>query len=105
MVFHSVVLALALVNPAITIAQMPGQNVPLSPPFADTVVAKVDGQPITDRQVLNAIDQIVQSQQLTSDQLKNKETTFFGSALNVLIENLLLLNEAKAKKSPPANSA
>jgi peptidyl-prolyl cis-trans isomerase C len=66
----------------------------------DAVVAKVDGQPITEKQVLNAINQIAQSQQnqLTPEQLKNKETVLFPSALNVMIENILLVNEAKKKE-------
>jgi peptidyl-prolyl cis-trans isomerase C len=104
MIFPPMILAVALAAPGIFADQKPEQTIPPSSLPAEVVVARVDGQPITDKQVLNAINQIAQSRQdqLTPDQLQTKEVFLFSGALNSLIENQLLLNEARARKIAPS---
>ncbi len=63
------------------------------------VVVKVQGEAITEKQVLDTINQYVNqlasTQQATPEQLQQKDTLYFKSALDTLIGTILLKNEAK----------
>ena len=65
----------------------------------DDVVVKVLGESITERQILNTINQIAQArqQQATPQQLQQKDTVFYKDALETLIGGILLKNEGKDK--------
>jgi peptidyl-prolyl cis-trans isomerase C len=70
-----------------------------APVAADAVVAKVLGESITEKQVLNLIDQLANTQnpQLTPEQMQQKNSTFFKEALDTLIGGILLKNEGREK--------
>ncbi len=63
------------------------------------VVARVQGEAITEKQVLDTINQYVSqlasAQQATQEQVQQKDTLFFKNALDTLIGTILLKNEAK----------
>jgi peptidyl-prolyl cis-trans isomerase C len=69
------------------------------PVVTDDVVAKALGESITEKQVLNLIDQIANSQQpqLTPQQFQARNATYFHEALDTLIGGILLKDEAKQK--------
>jgi len=64
-------------------------------------VVKVLGESITEKQVLEAINQIVlqraRDQQITQDQIEQKDILFYRDALDTLLGTILLRNEAKEK--------
>jgi peptidyl-prolyl cis-trans isomerase C len=62
------------------------------------VVARVYGVPITEEQVLNGISQLAQQQQLSPEQMKQKDILFFKEVLDRQIGMYLLKNEAKAQQ-------
>jgi peptidyl-prolyl cis-trans isomerase C len=70
------------------------------PVVADDVVMKVMGESITEKQVLNLIDQIANSQEteLPPEQIINRNVVFYREAIETLISGILLKNEAKEKK-------
>ncbi len=67
----------------------------------DEVIVRVLGENITEKQVLNTISQLAaraqQQQQLTPQQLQQKNTLFFRDAIETLIGGVLLKNEGKTK--------
>lgn len=69
--------------------------------IADPVVVKVLGESITEKQVLDTINQLMiqlaNKQQATEQQLQQKNTLFYRDALDTLIGTILLKNEAKEK--------
>jgi peptidyl-prolyl cis-trans isomerase C len=64
-------------------------------------VVKVLGESITEKQVLEAINQLVvqraQNQQITQAQIEQKDTLFYKDALDSLVGTILFKNEAKEK--------
>jgi len=64
----------------------------------DPVIVRVQGQPITEKQVLDAIGQIAQSGQRTAEQLQKKDVAFFKDAVENLIRFALLRKEAQEKQ-------
>lgn len=66
---------------------------------ADPVVVRVQGEAVTEKQVLDTINQYVSqlanAQQATQEKLKQKDTLYFKNALDTLIGTILLKNEAK----------
>lgn len=66
---------------------------------ADSVVARVAGEAITEKQVLDAITQLsmqlAAQKQATPEQIQQKDTVFFREALDNLIGTILLKNEAR----------
>ncbi len=64
---------------------------------ADSVVARVDGEGITEKQVLDAISQMAQQRQLTAQQLPQKDVLLFKDAVDSLIGFALLRKEAREK--------
>ncbi len=68
---------------------------------ADPVVAKVLGESITEKQVLDSIKQLAMQlaaqKQATPEQIQQKDTFFYKEALDTLIGTILLKNEAKEK--------
>jgi peptidyl-prolyl cis-trans isomerase C len=79
------------------------QNAPKSPTpapkakadNADLVVVKVSGQPLTEKQVLSAIDQIAAQQRMPLDKLKQRNSLLFNEALDQLIKMALLKNQVR----------
>lgn len=77
--------------------------VPAAPPAAtNDVVVKVLGESITEKDVLDAINQILvqasRSQQVTPEQVQKKDTFFYKQAIDTLVDTILLKNEARANK-------
>lgn len=65
---------------------------------SNDVVVKVLGEAVTEKQILNTINQIARSQQqATPEQLKQKDVVFYKDALETLIGAILLKNEGKEK--------
>ncbi len=78
---------------------LPAAQAPTAPPESqpDRIIARVDNEPITERQVLTMIDQIAASQQLPPEQQLNKTTRLFSQAVERLIILALLRKEAGEK--------
>ncbi len=70
-------------------------------PAPDPVVVRVLGESITEKQVLDTINQLffqsASSQTPTQQQFKQKDTLYYKDALDTLIGTILLKNEAKEK--------
>lgn len=68
---------------------------------SDSLVVKVLGESITEKQVLEAINQIViqraRDRQITQEQIEQKDTLFYKDALDTLVGTILMKNEAKEK--------
>jgi peptidyl-prolyl cis-trans isomerase C len=64
---------------------------------SDAVVARVSGEPITEKQVLATIDQIIRRQQMLSRQPTLEDVSHFHEALDTLTDMVLLKNEGKKK--------
>jgi peptidyl-prolyl cis-trans isomerase C len=68
---------------------------------SDSLVVKVLGESITEKQVLDAINQLViqraSNQQIKPEQMQQKDTLFYQDALDTLVGTILLKNEAKEK--------
>jgi peptidyl-prolyl cis-trans isomerase C len=62
---------------------------------ADPVIAKVAGESITERQVLEAINQLARQRPLTREQMQQKDVLLYKDALETLIGLALLKSEAK----------
>ncbi len=77
-------------------ADPPKQEVP-----ADPVVVKLLGESITEKQVLDTINQIAMqrasSKEATEQQILQKDIVFYKDALDTLIGTVLLKNEAREK--------
>ena len=104
MIRRSMVLVAALLAclPLTGSAEKANQDV--KPPAAaqaatDDVVVKVLGESITEKDVLNTINQIAraQQQQASPQQLLQKDTFYYRDALETLIGSVLLKNEGKEK--------
>lgn len=83
-------------------AQQDVKSVPAPPTVvSDDVVVRVLGESVTEKQVLDTINQIIvqvsHAQQLTPDQIKQKDTLYYKDALDTIIGWILLKNEAKEK--------
>jgi len=92
-------LAVALVSGGQQAAQQPA--VPQPPPGQEqnnSVVVRVSGEPITEKQVQEAINQLASQQKLDAQQMKQKDTLLFNRALDNVIATVLLKNEALEKK-------
>lgn len=61
----------------------------------DPVVANVLGQSITEKQVMEVIDQMARQRQLPRDQMQKKDTLLYRDALDTLIGFALLKGEAR----------
>jgi peptidyl-prolyl cis-trans isomerase C len=62
---------------------------------ANLVVAKVSGEPLTEKQVLTAIDQIATQQRLSLEQLKQRNSLLFQDAIEQLTGVALLKKQAR----------
>lgn len=62
------------------------------------VVARVSGEVITEKEVMEAINQLASRQQLDAQQMKQKDTLLFNQAVDNVIATVLLRNEARDKK-------
>ncbi len=64
------------------------------------VVLRVLGESVTEKQVLDTINQVMaqvsRTQKLTSEQVQKKDTLFYKEALDTIVGTILLKNEAKA---------
>ncbi len=69
-----------------------------SPDQGSTVVVRVSGEAITEKEVMEAINQLASRQQLDAQQLKQKDTLLFNQAVDNVIATVLLRNEARDKK-------
>ena len=68
-----------------------------APAATNDVVAKVLGESITEKQVMDTISQIARSQQGAPQELQTGGNALFRDALDTLIGGVLLKNEAKEK--------
>jgi peptidyl-prolyl cis-trans isomerase C len=64
-------------------------------PAESPVIAKVLGETIYEKDVLDAIDRIARQQPMMGDQMKQKNSFYFKEALDTLVGLVLLKNEAK----------
>jgi len=68
---------------------------------SDSLVVKVLGESITEKQVLDAINQFLvqraRSQPITQEQIQQKDTLFYRDALDTLIGTILFKHEAKER--------
>jgi peptidyl-prolyl cis-trans isomerase C len=64
---------------------------------ADLVVARVSGQPITEKQVVDVIDEIAGQKQMPLDQLQQRNSLLFKDAVDNLIMAAILKNEARQR--------
>ena len=83
-------------------AQQDVKSVPAPPTVvSNDVVVKVLGESITEKQVIDTINQIIvqllRAQQVTPDQIRQKDTLYYKEALDTIIGTILLKNEAKDK--------
>jgi peptidyl-prolyl cis-trans isomerase C len=83
-------------------AQQDVKSVPAPPAVvSNDVVIKVLGESVTERQVTDTVNQILaqlsRAQQVTPDQVKQKDTLYFKEALDTIVGTILLKNEAKEK--------
>jgi peptidyl-prolyl cis-trans isomerase C len=83
-------------------AQQDVKSVPAPPPVvSNDVVVKVLGESVTERQVIDTVNQIMAQlsrvQQVTPDQVKQKDTLYFKEALDTIVGTIILKNEAKEK--------
>ncbi len=62
------------------------------------VVARVSGEAVTEKEVLEAINQLASRQQMDAQQMKQKDTLLFNQAVDNVIATVLLRNEARDKK-------
>ena len=62
-------------------------------PAADLVVVRVSGDPITEKQILDAINQLARQEDLTLDQSKQRNSLLFDRA----VESLITLSLMKAR--------
>lgn len=79
-------------------AQQPAAAQPAaSPEQGISVVVRVSGEAITEKEVMDAINQLASRQQLDAQQMKQKDTLLFNQALDNVIATVLLRNEARDK--------
>jgi peptidyl-prolyl cis-trans isomerase C len=64
---------------------------------SDLVVARVSGQPLTEKQVVSAIDQLASQQRLSLEQLQQRNDLLFKDAVENLIRIALLKNQARVQ--------
>ena len=64
---------------------------------SSTVVARVSGEAITEKEVMEAINQLANRQQMDAQQMKQKDTLLFNQAVDNVIATVLLRNEARDK--------
>src|SRR5216117_1715337 len=64
----------------------------------DPVIVRVQGQPITEKQVLEAIGQIARGGQRTPEQLQKKDVALFKDAVENLTRFALLRKEAQERQ-------
>ena len=62
------------------------------------VVVRVSGESVTEKEVLEAVNQLAGRQQLDPQQMKQKETLLFKQAVDNVVATVLLRNEAREKK-------
>jgi peptidyl-prolyl cis-trans isomerase C len=61
----------------------------------DLVVARVSGVPVTEKQVVSAIDQLASQTKMPLDQLQQRNDLLFKDAINNLVTAALLKNQAR----------
>jgi len=96
-------LSLVLLLLALCCAASAQQSTPAASPAApaakaddgDLVVARVSGQPLTEKQVVLAIDQLATQKQMSLDQLAQRNTILFKDAVDNLVMIALLKNQAR----------
>jgi peptidyl-prolyl cis-trans isomerase C len=97
--FITIALVLAVnlqIAPARTAAQPPQSEAPSADDEqSNLVVARVAGIPITEQEVLSAIDDLASQQQMSLEQLKHRNTLLFEGALKNLITIAILKNEVR----------
>ena len=71
---------------------------PAAAPADDAVVAKVLGDTITEKQVINTINQMAQRRQLSPQQMQQRNIVLFKDAVDTLVGIALLRNEARTEK-------
>lgn len=64
----------------------------------DLVVTRVSGRPITEKQVVDAIDEMASQKQMPLDQLRQRNALLFKDAVDNLIIAAVLKNEAQRQK-------
>jgi len=62
---------------------------------SDLVVARVLGEPITETQMLSAIEQLARQKILPPDQLKDRNTALFKDAMDSIVTVILLRDQVK----------
>lgn len=77
---------------------VPDTAPPQQSPRADLVVARVSGEPITEKQVLSAIDQLVKQKKVPPDKIQDRNTLLFKTALDNLVTAVVLKGEARQRK-------
>jgi peptidyl-prolyl cis-trans isomerase C len=65
---------------------------------SDLVVARVSGEPITEKQVLSAIDQLARQRRVPPDKMQERNTLLFKTALDGLVTTAVLKGEARQQK-------
>ncbi|HSW39151.1 MAG TPA: SurA N-terminal domain-containing protein, partial [Acidobacteriota bacterium] len=66
----------------------------------DLVVVRVSGQPITESQVLEAIEELARERQMSFDQLRQRNALLFDEAVNSLTMIAVLKNHARRQNLP-----
>lgn len=69
-------------------------------PDSDLVVTRVSGEPITEKQVLSAIGQLVRQKKLTPDKLQERNSLLFKDALDNLVTVAVLKSQARQQNLP-----
>ncbi len=85
-------------TPAIKQTTPPAPAPPPAPNTGDPVVARVLGEPITEKEVLGVINQIASQQPISADQMQNRNTLFYKEALENLVSQTLLKHEGQEMK-------
>jgi parvulin-like peptidyl-prolyl isomerase len=88
-------------RPAYSVRQEAKETPATPAAAANPVVVKVQGEAVTEKQVLNSIAQLAMQlaaqQQATPEQMQQKDTVFYKEALDTVIGTVLLKSEAREK--------
>jgi parvulin-like peptidyl-prolyl isomerase len=67
---------------------------------ADLVVARISGRPVSESQVIEAIDEIARQKEMSLDQMRQRNALLFDEAFNSLTTITLLKNQARRQNLP-----
>ena len=76
-------------------AAEPAPAADADPAGSDLVVARVAGEPITEKQVLSTIDQMVRQKRVAPDKLQERNTVLFKAAVDNLVTTAVLKSQAR----------